>query len=123
MQPLTNFDYEKFKNTSKWEVIHDGDSQLFYIANANGNRLQGMYTTRRLAGKRLFDYLESLQDNIKVQGKKKPEPKQEYDLFGLPQLDDFGNTPVAAPEIEDSTSDYLKANVPNYGQLKEATKP
>ena len=73
MQPT---DLTQFPNTNNWRVVHDADSQMYYLKNDNGNRKPGRYTNRVFAEKALYGYLKSVADAI---AKQKANPKEKVD--------------------------------------------
>lgn len=54
---MQTVDLTIFPNTPGWQVIHDGNNNMYYIENENGNRKNGTWTVRRFAEKALFDML------------------------------------------------------------------
>lgn len=59
---MQNTDLTQFDNKSGWTVIHDNETNMYVIKNANGNKRPGFFTSRRFAEKSLFDYLTVLTE-------------------------------------------------------------
>ena len=57
-------------NGNGWRVHHDTSTQMYYLKNDNGNRLNEVFTKRVFAEARLAKYLEDIQS-------KKPSKKSE----------------------------------------------
>lgn len=58
-------------NSTGWRVAHNGETNMFFLKNDNGNSLPESFTKRVFAQKRLLDYLTNLNSR-KVKNKNKP---------------------------------------------------
>lgn len=67
MQPI---DLTKFNNPSNWQVIHDPSDNLYYIKSDKGHYLQGSFTDRTFAERKLFSYLDAAKTALDKQNAK-----------------------------------------------------
>lgn len=54
---MQKVDISIFPNSAGWKVMHDPDTQMYYLENDRKRRSAVMWTSRRFAEKALFDML------------------------------------------------------------------
>lgn len=68
---MQEINIEQFQNSSGWHVVHNADTNMYYIKSAKGHKFRGCWTTRRFADKVLYDYLEKVQEKNERKANKK----------------------------------------------------
>ena len=67
---MQEYNISEIPNSTNWRVVHDGENNLFYIKNDNGNGLPGVFTKRVFADRKLYVYLLDLnQHKVKTKNK------------------------------------------------------
>lgn len=66
---------KKLPNKTNWRVVHDEETNMYYLKNDNGNRLNQFFTQRRFAEAGLVDYLNRL--NRQPPSRRKANQKEE----------------------------------------------
>lgn len=61
---------DEYTNSSGWKVVHDGDTNMFFVKSDKGHKLEGMFTQRTFAESHLRRYLRDINDSSKPKSKK-----------------------------------------------------